>query len=48
LGLFQGLAIVFAIITVGVCALLAGLEFSSGWRSGWKPFLARTPDGEGR
>ncbi len=32
-GLFQGQAIVFAIITVGVGALLAGIEFSSGWRS---------------
>jgi signal peptidase II len=31
--LFQGQAIVFAIITVGVGALLAGIEFRSGWRS---------------
>ena len=32
-GLFQGQAIVFAILTVGVGALLAGIEFISGWRS---------------
>jgi signal peptidase II len=38
-GLFQGQAIVFAIITVGVGALLAGMEFSSGWRS-WPVTLA--------
>jgi signal peptidase II len=32
-GLFQGQAIGFAIVTVGVGALLAGMEFMSGWRS---------------
>jgi signal peptidase II len=32
-GLFQGSAIIFAIVTVAVAGVLAGLEFTSGWRS---------------
>jgi signal peptidase II len=32
-GLFQGSALLFAFITLAVAAVLAGLEFSSGWRS---------------
>jgi signal peptidase II len=32
-GLFQGSAPLFALITVAVAAVLAGLEFNSGWRS---------------
>jgi len=32
-GLFQGQALLFAAVTVAVAAVLAGLEYSSGWRS---------------
>lgn len=32
-GLFQGQALLFAVVTVLVAAVLAGLEFGSGWRS---------------
>ena len=32
-GLFQGSAIIFAIVTVAVTGVLAGLEFTSGWRN---------------
>jgi signal peptidase II len=38
-GLFQGQAVIFAIVTVGVGALLAGVEYRSGWRS-WLVTLA--------
>jgi signal peptidase II len=32
-GLFQGSAPIFAVITIGVVAVLLGLEIGSGWRS---------------
>ena len=32
-GLFQGSALIFAVITVGVVAILVALEVGSGWRS---------------
>ena len=32
-GLFQGSAPLFAVITVAVAAVLAGIEFNTGWRS---------------
>jgi signal peptidase II len=32
-GLFQGSALIFALITIGVVAVLVSLEVGSGWRS---------------
>jgi signal peptidase II len=32
-GLFQGSALIFAVITIGVVAILVALEVGSGWRS---------------
>jgi signal peptidase II len=32
-GLFQGSALLFAFVTIGVVAILVGLEVGSGWRS---------------
>lgn len=32
-GLFQGSALIFAVITIGVVAILVALEIGSGWRS---------------